>query len=165
MLVKWIVCTVAPEKRDLFSQAQAKWRDLRHVPGFLGQVGGWRVGNPSDACILALWENEELYKEFMENHHDPIYEKTNQRGTYEGIKVTVSRLVGGILCSHDHILQSLHEAAFLRVGAWENEEGMLAGMLCESNLVLTIWKGEASQNGDMVGVQPMWGVYTSRKIS
>ena len=158
MLVKWIVCTVAPDKRDLFSQAQAKWGDLRHVPGFLGQVGGWRVGDPSKACILALWENEELYKEFMEKHHDPIYEKTNQRGTYEGIKVTVSRFSGSISGSYEHILSCLPEVVFLQVGAGENTSELLAGVFCEEYLIFTLWIGEAPLEGDTIRMQPKWSV-------
>jgi heme-degrading monooxygenase HmoA len=106
MLLKWIVCTIVPAKRKLFSESQAKWGEVRHVPGFLGQLGGWNVKDPSEACILAFWENEERYKAFMEKHHDPIYETTNQRGTYDGIQVTACHSIADISGMHDHILPS-----------------------------------------------------------
>lgn len=172
MLLKWIVCTIAPEKRELFSESQAKWEDVRHVPGFLGQLGGWNVKDPSEACILAFWENEEMYKEFMEKHHDPIYEKTNQRGTFDAIKVTACRSIADIPGLYDHILPSLPNAALLRLAdqtllaghrdrflakqqdIWnpgmKQSGGMLAGVLGEALndtnrvLVATLWDSEAA---------------------
>ena len=149
-----------------------KWGDLRYVPGFLGQLGGWNVQDPSEACILAFWENEEMYKEFMEKHHDPIYEKTNQRGTFDGIKVTACRSIADIPGLYDHMLLSLPEASLLRVTdqtlftghrerflakqqeIWnpgmKQSGGLLAGELGEALhdpnriLVATLWESEAA---------------------
>lgn len=90
MLIKWIVCTVEAEARQAFSISQAGWGDLREVPGFIGQIGGWEKGDSPDACIVAFWKDEMTYKNFMENYHDRIYENNGQKGTYRAISVKLS---------------------------------------------------------------------------
>ncbi len=40
MLLKTIYCKVEEEKKELFSKAQEKWRDIQHLDGFHGQFGG-----------------------------------------------------------------------------------------------------------------------------
>lgn len=54
MLLKTIFCKVEEEKRELFSDAQEKWRDLQYLDGFYGQFGGW---NEAEACVYTLWED------------------------------------------------------------------------------------------------------------
>jgi hypothetical protein len=95
MLIKWIQCQVKENSRDAFSKGQQEWKPLTNVEGFIAQFGGWNITNPNEACILALWKNEETYKSFMKNHHDSIYEQTKQQGTYDHIKVQLfqSKLV------------------------------------------------------------------------
>ena len=39
MLLKTIYCKVEEEKKELFSKAQEKWRDIQHLDGFYGQFG------------------------------------------------------------------------------------------------------------------------------
>lgn len=88
MLLKWITCTVPPETRESFSQAQSRWAPLQTVPGFLGQLGGWNHFHPTDAQILAFWQDEESYGQFMRHWHDPLYQQTGQAGTYSAITIT-----------------------------------------------------------------------------
>jgi heme-degrading monooxygenase HmoA len=89
MLFKWIRCNVDEEKKAEFSTAQEKWRDLKGYPGFLGQIGGWNVAEPQEACILAFWENLDCYQAFMSNKHDEIFEQSRQKGTYHKISVDI----------------------------------------------------------------------------
>ncbi|NUK30113.1 YdbC family protein [Parageobacillus sp. VR-IP] len=87
MLLKWIRCEVDEEKKAAFSAAQETWRDLKGYPGFLGQIGGWNVTKPQEACILAFWENLDYYQSFMSNKHDEIFDRSRQKGTYHKIAV------------------------------------------------------------------------------
>lgn len=87
MLIKWIRCQVEPENKERFRIAQARWRALHGLPGFLGQAGGWNEQNPLEACIVSFWESEELYRNFMKHDHDAILEKTEQIHTYSQISV------------------------------------------------------------------------------
>lgn len=70
MLLKTIFCKVEEEKRELFSDAQEKWRDLQYLDGFHGQFGGW---NEEEACVYTLWEDRNAYQSFMNDAHDTIF--------------------------------------------------------------------------------------------
>jgi hypothetical protein len=87
MLIKWIRCQVAPQDKQRFGSAQARWHELHGLPGFLGQVGGWNARNPLEACVVAFWEDELSYRHFMEHAHDAIFERTGQLHTYSSISV------------------------------------------------------------------------------
>lgn len=115
MLLKWIVCAVPTESREAFSRAQTIWRELEPAPGFLGQIGGWNVADPTQACILGLWRDEAAYRNFMENLHDPIFERGGQRGTYAGISVLACRFVFDVPGSLDCVTVALGRAKVLRV--------------------------------------------------
>ena len=54
VVVKWIVCDVAPTNRDDFSRAQEGWTVLRGEDGFVCQVGGWDEKSPDTAGVLAV---------------------------------------------------------------------------------------------------------------
>lgn len=85
MLLKWIVCQVSEEQKESFSEAQASWKKLSDVPGFLGQWGGWNLKEPMEACILSLWSDQESYQTFMSQIHDRIFLNSNQEATYKSI--------------------------------------------------------------------------------
>ncbi|EIJ82078.1 hypothetical protein PB1_04040 [Bacillus methanolicus PB1] len=51
MLIKWIMCNVPENKKEMFSQAQEQWAVLKSLDGFLGRVGGWDTNNTLKAGI------------------------------------------------------------------------------------------------------------------
>jgi hypothetical protein len=85
MLLKWVRCQVAPERRRPFSHAQAGWRRLAREPGLVGQTGGWDVTSNGTACVLALWRDRRAYADFMATRHDGLVAATGQAGTYAAI--------------------------------------------------------------------------------
>jgi len=77
MLLKWIVCRVAQQQRDVFSNAQQAWQALAAEPGFLGQCGGW--ADDQTACILGLWQSAQAHQRFLlEGSHDAIVSASQQ---------------------------------------------------------------------------------------
>lgn len=64
MYIKWIVCEVTPSKKGAFPETQAQWKDLALAGGFIGQLGGWSVGKPTQACILGFWQSIELHNNY-----------------------------------------------------------------------------------------------------
>ncbi|ASS74891.1 hypothetical protein CIG75_07780 [Tumebacillus algifaecis] len=93
MLVKWMICTVEPEQRDAFSQAQESWSQLHGVAGFCGQVGGWKVEEGDvTARIVGLWCDEAAYQTFMDEVHDLITEGSAQGKTYTSIQVRLEEI-------------------------------------------------------------------------
>ena len=76
---KTIYCKVEEEKKELFSKAQEKWRDIQHLDGFHGQFGGW---HENEACVFTLWEDRNAYQSFMNGAHDTIYLNSNQEDTF-----------------------------------------------------------------------------------
>ena len=107
MFLKWIVCTVPDAMKDSFSEKQQKWREISNLSGFLGQVGGWDLKAPDDACILCLWKDQWTYNEFMEKHHDRIFENNNQNTTFEKIEVTLLELAAVLPGVHKNMLDCL----------------------------------------------------------
>ena len=53
MLLKTIYCKVEEEKKELFSKAQEKWRDIQHLDGFHWQFGGWNEDDEG-VCIYFM---------------------------------------------------------------------------------------------------------------
>lgn len=93
MIVKWITCSVEPDMRPAFSQAQEGWRNLRGVDGFCGQVGGWKKEQQGwQAHLAGLWRDQESYRAFMERTHDAIIAVNRQAGTYAKISVTLEEV-------------------------------------------------------------------------
>lgn len=87
MLIKSIRCQVDNQKKDLFSEGQTQWEPLGYMKGFLGQLGGWCEKEPNTAWILAFWENQSFYQQFMEEEHDRIFLDSGQGNTYDAITV------------------------------------------------------------------------------
>ncbi|WP_226678228.1 YdbC family protein [Mesobacillus jeotgali] len=87
MLIKSIRCQVDEQKKGLFSEGQTQWGPLGHMKGFLGQMGGWCEKEPNTAWILAFWENQSFYQQFMEEEHDRIFLDSGQGKTYDAISV------------------------------------------------------------------------------
>lgn len=87
MYIKWIVCQVAEEKRQLFSDAQEKWKETAKVTGFLGQTGGWDLKNSTQACIISFWDTKVSLVKFMKNVHHHIFDGNKQADTYESIHI------------------------------------------------------------------------------
>lgn len=113
MLIKWITCKVTENRKQLFFDAQAKWKRLEEIEGFLGQIGGWNQHQPLEACILTLWESTEHYQSFMEKDHDQIFLQTGQNQTYEAISL---QLFAKLADSDErHLLDGLSSSQILRV--------------------------------------------------
>jgi heme-degrading monooxygenase HmoA len=115
MLLKWIRCEVEEEKKALFSAAQEKWRDLKGCPGFLGQIGGWNIAKPQEACILVFWENLDFYQSFMSDKHDEIFERSRQEGTYYKISVDIVEVKQPIEFNHMSITEALQKRKMLYI--------------------------------------------------
>jgi hypothetical protein len=94
MVVKWIRCTVRPDNRDSFSEAQSKWSTICSASGFLAQHGGWDIKSElSTACIVAGWSSIVDYERFMATLHDTVFDRSNQVATYSHIDVDVCDVV------------------------------------------------------------------------
>jgi len=89
-VLKLIRCKSAEQQLQAFSEAQAKWAPLQYVSGFIRQWGGWvETEDGPEAVVLVLWKSKRDYLNFMAEHHDAIYERTNQKGTFESINITL----------------------------------------------------------------------------
>ncbi|MFE8702993.1 DUF4937 domain-containing protein [Cytobacillus sp. FJAT-54145] len=86
MLIKRITCTVDKSQKEHFHKAQIDWGKLSAVPGFVCQIGGWKVDK---AHIIALWENKDAYRHFMDAIHDEIFHDSKQEKTYRSIEVSI----------------------------------------------------------------------------
>ncbi len=172
MLVKWILCQVSDQA--LFSRGQREWSALREVPGFLGQTGGW-VQSPSTgpyplAAIVGLWNDNESYRVFMRDSHDPIFDRSHQRSSLIDTKISLAFVEGHLAGSRStSLVHSLDEAHFIRVancrihskressflraqedvwGPGMKKAGMVGGLFCrclddsERFLVITGWPDE-----------------------
>ena len=114
LFVKWIVCDVAPTKRDEFSQAQEGWALLRGEEGFVCQVGGWDERSPDTAGVLAVWTVAESYERFMRDHHDAIVRASGQQETYRSVRVATGASILEMPGDRDKV-EVLVTAALLRV--------------------------------------------------
>lgn len=174
MLLKWIMCRVSEQLKVPFSTSQSKWSQLSKVPGFLGQVGGWNLKSSEEACIVALWKDENYYKQFMNLQHDKIVRHNDQMGTYESIEVSLLSPTYDMPGSRKSMIESLQEACALRIAdcfvkpnreehflemqreVWIpnmcKAEGMLAGVFSKVEhepsryMVTTLWKSLESHN-------------------
>jgi heme-degrading monooxygenase HmoA len=171
MILKWIVCSVRIEMRPLFSFAQSKWKGLSKVSGFLGQLGGWDLKSPGDACVIGFWQDGAAYRSFMQNDHDRIFEDSKQVQTYDAIEVALLQPVLPMSGSRPSMISSLGEAKVIRVAdclvqkervshfleaqkkVWlpgmGDAPGMLAGYFnrtlvenIERYVVITIWESD-----------------------
>lgn len=168
MLLKWIMCRVSEPLRVPFSAAQSKWNQLSKVPGFLGQFGGWNLKSNEEACIVAMWEDESHYKQFMRQQHDKIVRHNDQMTTYESIDVSLLRPKFDMPGCRESMRASLQDACALRIAdcfvkpeceehfvkmqqeVWIpnmcKAEGMLAGAFSKVEhepsryMVTTLWK-------------------------
>jgi len=170
MLLKTIYCKVEEEKKELFSNAQGKWRDIRHQDGFHGQFGGWYE---DEACVFTLWEDRSAYQSFMNGAHDIIYLNSNQEDTFLSCEielfqtlyditdmpmkdvVTDGSFVRVAICDVMAGMekQFLHKQETIWNKGMETAKGMLGGVVGKSlktenrYIVLTYWKDEmAHQN-------------------
>jgi len=96
MFLKHIFCTIKPENRLAFSEAQRAWSKTRESEGFLIQIGGWNLSHPNEAVILSFWKNKSFLDDFMNNSHDDIFYQSNQLETYENI------IISYFECDHLH---------------------------------------------------------------
>ncbi|WP_259417501.1 YdbC family protein [Bacillus toyonensis] len=165
MLLKTIFCRVEEKKREMFSAAQEKWRDLQHLDGFHGQFGGW---NEDEACVFTLWEDRSAYQSFMNGAHDTIYLNSNQKDTFLSCEIELFQTLYNI--NAKPLQNVVTEGSFVRVAIcdvkgekenhflhkqetiWnkgmENAKGMLGGVVAKSLknetrfIVLTYWEDE-----------------------
>jgi heme-degrading monooxygenase HmoA len=168
MLIKWIKCFVPNGQKKMFSKAQEQWIALKGLDGFLGQAGGWNIRNLQEACIIALWKDLDAYESFMNDHHDVIFEKSNQRHTYEKISVVLYEKMLDILGTSPDLLRLFRIGKLLKITEcivhkgqqeffekmqqeiWKmaESEGMLAGVVSKSltnnnhYFVASIWKNK-----------------------
>ncbi|MGN4443815.1 DUF4937 domain-containing protein [Bacillus cereus group sp. MYBK79-1] len=170
MLLKTIYCKVEAEKKELFSKAQEKWRDIQHLDGFHGQFGGW---SENEACVYTLWNDRGAYHSFMNGAHDTIYLNSNQEDTFlsceielfqtlyditdmplKGV-VTEGSFVRVAICDvkQQSEKQFLHKQEEIWNKGMKKAKGMIGGVVGKSlknvnrYIVLTYWKDEmAHQN-------------------
>jgi len=114
-LVKWIVCQVREEQRAAFDVAQRQWGRLANAPGFRGQIGGWDHADPTQACILALWEDERAYRHFMDKLHDEIADQNAQAHTYNAIQVSMAESLLPMPGRYPTLAAALANGTILRV--------------------------------------------------
>lgn len=88
MLIKKIICEVKKDHAIAFALGQERWKEIKHIDGFVAQYGGWSESEHK-AFIIGFWRSRLSYNEFMEKCHDLIYEKTGQGGTIESIDVLI----------------------------------------------------------------------------
>ena len=98
------------EKKELFSNAQGKWRDIRHLDGFHGQFGGWYE---DEACVFTLWEDRSTYQSFMNGAHDTIYLNSNQEDTFLSCEIELFQTLYDI--TDTHLKDVVTEGSFVRV--------------------------------------------------
>jgi hypothetical protein len=89
MLIK--LMTVRTADPDAFHRAQLAWDQLRDVPGFLGQDGGWSRDEAGVAHIVGCWQDRASYDAFMAGPHDRIL--GGRPRAYDSIEVQVVDLV------------------------------------------------------------------------
>ncbi|MED0987211.1 DUF4937 domain-containing protein [Bacillus paramycoides] len=145
MLLKTIFCKVEEEKREMFSEAQEKWRDLQHLDGFHGQFGGW---NEDEACVYTLWEDRNAYQSFMNDAHDTIFLNSNQEGTYISCNIEMFQTLYDI--TDTPLKDVITQGSFVRVAICDVKEGKEKHFLFIQE---TIWnKGMENANGMLGGV-------------
>ncbi|PEC20191.1 YdbC family protein [Bacillus cereus] len=186
MLLKTIFCKVEEEKREMFSDAQEKWRDLQHLDGFHGQFGGW---NEDEACVYTLWEDRGAYQSFMNGAHDIIYLNSNQKDTFLSCEIELFQTLYDI--TDTPLKDVIKQGSFVRVAIcdvkqqkenqflhkqetiWDKEvekiKGMLGGVVGKSlkhenrYIVLTYWKDEIAHERYMKETFP--GLYQLANIN
>jgi hypothetical protein len=158
-LIKWIRCRVA--HRENFSRGQQAWAELRGLPGFLGQGGGWSRYEPGLAHVFACWADRPSYEAFMAGTHDRI--APAQADTYREIVVRLfehrmdigervaSHIESASLArlAHCHV-RATRQAHFLQAQAevWNpamtHAAGMRGGVFAQRGesefLVLSLWR-------------------------
>ncbi|WP_273853738.1 DUF4937 domain-containing protein [Guptibacillus spartinae] len=90
MLIKKVVCHVKEEMKETFLNGQERWSDLCDCKGFVAQFGGWSDENV--AMIIGFWKNYQSYVRFMNEEHDAIYMKSNQRDCIKSINIQVEEI-------------------------------------------------------------------------
>lgn len=183
MILKWIVCKVLNNKKEEFSFAQEEWKALKDVNGFIGQIGGWDLKNASNACVLGVWENSRAYRHFMDNIHDQIFHKNNQKQSYESISVTLFKSLFDIPGDYKQLRDSLTKGRLLRIAdtivndnrkqhfikvqkeIWNpgmsKASGMYSGAFSKVSgtlnryLVTTLWKDERSHQKYVETILPL----------
>ncbi len=77
-----------------FNAGQRRWSAVQDVPGFVSQVGGRSLRYPGLVHILACWDGETVYRDFMRGGHDTLADA--QAGTYRDVHSRLFALRGGI---------------------------------------------------------------------
>jgi heme-degrading monooxygenase HmoA len=115
MLAKMMTCHVHDNQKDVFSYKQQHWSALAHVDGFIGQLGGWNIDQPTEAFVLGLWDNEETYQDFMKNTHDSIFYKSGQETTYHHLDVDIFKQPQSIGGRYNFFRSSAIETRYMMV--------------------------------------------------
>ncbi|MBM7702260.1 YdbC family protein [Metabacillus iocasae] len=109
MLAKTIDCQIPVTKKDAFLYTQQHWSALTHIPGFIGQLGGWDLEDETNSCIIGLWDDEYFYRDFMKNTHDSIFYQSGQQKIYDQLHVSTA--------SNSHFVQGVYR--YFRSSAME----------------------------------------------
>lgn len=114
MLLKWIICTVPDEKQNEFSAAQCKWTVIKTASGFIAQFGGWD-SRSGVACILALWQNQAAYENFMTRIHDSVFTSTGQSMTCTSVSTTLFNCQLEIDGNAESVQAAVENVQFVRI--------------------------------------------------
>lgn len=68
MIVKWFRCKVPIGQRKVFSRALERRREEERAEGFLGRIGGWNIKKPTEASILAFWQDQKSYHHYVKKY-------------------------------------------------------------------------------------------------
>lgn len=178
MYLKYIRCTVPPDRREVFSRAQRAWAVMEDAPGFIAQCGGWEIDAPGEAHILAGWRSQADLEQFMREGHDEIFQGSGQAETYTTSEVLhyewmpgkghIPALFAGYIRENDFVfLRAYKEEELARMG-WFPAHGSgefrlefhfcSGGKACRDLHLLNVvkWRGVR-----LVKLEADWTVYSS----
>lgn len=150
MILKYIQCQVALERRGRFSHGQLRWDALRAVDGFIGQLGGWNTTDVSQAVILGFWQGADAYENFMQNIHNDIYKDSDQHSTIQASTLSLWCEPMTIPGSLPSIAAALPVARLLRIAQCEVHPGRVDHF---EKMQKTVWNpGMGGADGCLIGL-------------
>ncbi|PAE88791.1 YdbC family protein [Shouchella clausii] len=145
MFIKHITCKVKKEKKDVFSNGQAKWGYLKGLEGFVGQIGGWSDKQENTAYIFSLWQDKKDYLHFMKNEHDKVAFLTGQEGSISSIHIELFEEKFGIC--EDNINDFIN-GNYIRFANCDVRENRMAHF---EEMQIKVWNKNMAQEEGMLG--------------
>lgn len=172
MIVKWFRCKVPIGQRKDFSRVIEKQGDEDRAEGFLGRIGGWNIKKPTEASILAFWQDQKSYNTYMEKYRPQWMEAFPETQKYSYTTVLYKKemdipgeesisLYQDFSGGENHLIkigdvqvseEQLEHFLLVQQSVWNmsmsHAPGMLTGMFAEALdqkqrfLVLTRWRSE-----------------------